>query len=207
MLPKLLVVSSIIFIIASVIVLLPKQKNSGATAGPIVFFGNSITAGEGANSGQDFPTLLGRTLNAPIVNAGVSGNRTGDALQRINNDVLSKNPSIVVIELGINDLLEHEDKETTKKNMELILSKVEPAGVKIVILGVKFVLFKETYETNWASLAKKHNAIYVPDILDGVIDDQNSKYDDIHPNAQGYQKIADRLTPIIAPLTIQNGNQ
>ena len=206
MLSKLIIAAAIIFVLTSFIFIFPKQKNTASGEKPIVFFGNSITAGQGAGADEDFPSLIGKALNVPIVNAGVSGSTTRDALLRINKDVLSKNPSIVVIELGGNDLLEHVDIEVSRRNFDLILSKIKPTGAKIVILGVKFFLFSKKYEIDLRDLAKKYDATYVPDILEGVIGDQSLKFDDLHPNARGYQKIAEKLTPIIAPLTIQKPN-
>lgn len=197
---KLILAATIIFIMTSTLFFLAKPKNIERQVNLIVFFGNSITAGLGAGPGEDFPSIIGKTLNVPIVNAGVNGNTTGDALLRINKDVLSKNPSIVVVELGGNDLLNRDNIKDSTRNLDLILSKIKPTGAKIVILGTKFYLFQEQYEADWSSLAKKYDAIFVPDILEGVITDQNLKSDDLHPNAKGYQKIAEKLTPIIASL-------
>src|SRR3990167_5861788 len=205
MLPKLVLVA-IILILTSTLFFYQKHKNIAVDTNPIVFFGDSITAGKGAGAGEDFPSVIGKRLNVPIVNAGVSGSTTGDTLLRINKDVLSKNPSIVIIELGSNDLLEHVDIEVSRRNFDLILSKIKPTGAKIVILGVKFFLFSKKYEIDLRDLAKKYDATYVQDILEGVIGDQSLKFDDLHPNARGYQKIAEKLTPIIAPLTIQKPN-
>ncbi len=201
MLPKLILAASIIFIMTSTIFFPSEHKNIVEDTGPIVFFGNSITAGLGAEPGEDFPSLIGKTLNVPIINAGISGNTTHDALKRIDKDVISKKPSIVVIELGGNDLLEQVNSEVSRNNSDLILSKIKSTGAKIVILETKFFLFQEKYETDWSSLAKKYSATYVPDILEEVLADQSLKFDDIHPNAKGYQKIAEKLIPIIAPLT------
>lgn len=200
MMPKLIFIGAIIITFAAIVLFIPKHKTITNTSGPIVFFGNSITVGQGAKVGEDFPTLIGKALNVPIINAGVSGNTTYDALLRIDKDVLSHNPSMVVVELGGNDLLLNEKSEVTKKNLDLIVSKIKPSGAKIVILGIKFFLFNENYETDLQNIAKKYNTTYVPDILEGIITNQNLKYDDIHPNAKGYQKIADKLIPILAPL-------
>ncbi len=200
MLPKLIFIVSLIFVFILILFFPQKDKTKVDVTGPVVFFGNSITAGKGAGVGEDFPSLIGKNLNIPIINTGISGETTQDALKRVNNDVISKNPSVVVIEFGLNDQLLHQNTTETTRNLDLTLSKIKATGARIVILGVKITLFNQKYETDWQNLATKYNAVYVPNILEGIITDQNLKFDDIHPNAKGYQKIANRLTPIIAPL-------
>lgn len=71
--------------------------------GPIIAFGDSLTAGVGATIGEDYVSELERRLGMTIDNQGVSGNTTVDALARLEADVLSKNPSTVLVWLGGND--------------------------------------------------------------------------------------------------------
>ena len=45
-----------------------------AKEGPIIFFGNSLTAGSGAGEGEDFPSVVTKKLNLKnVINAGVGG--------------------------------------------------------------------------------------------------------------------------------------
>jgi lysophospholipase L1-like esterase len=62
----------------------------------VVCFGDSITK-------AGYPKQLEKLLNVPVVNAGVNGNTTRAALARIDKDVLTKSPSVVVIFFGTND--------------------------------------------------------------------------------------------------------
>jgi lysophospholipase L1-like esterase len=72
----------------------------------IVVFGDSTTAARGkleiyANYfGRELPA---KGIKAEIVNAGIGGNNTNNAVSRFENDVISKNPDLVVIQFGIND--------------------------------------------------------------------------------------------------------
>ena len=73
---------------------------------PIVLFGASSTALRPGT--KTYAELLQQTFqekNIPIevINAGVPGNTTALALQRFQKDVLDHNPSLVVIQIGIND--------------------------------------------------------------------------------------------------------
>ena len=74
-------------------------------SGPIIAFGDSVTAGVGASAGNDYVSQLERLAGVSIVNAGVSGDTTRDALARLNSDVLSRNPSVVLLWIGGNDVL------------------------------------------------------------------------------------------------------
>ena len=74
-------------------------------AGPIIALGDSITFGVGATPGQNYVDELEKRLGVDIINAGVSGNTTRDALERLQRDVLSQNPSTVIVLLGGNDEL------------------------------------------------------------------------------------------------------
>lgn len=63
----------------------------------IVAFGDSITAFTG------WAKMLGGELGTRVVNAGVGGNTTNDAISRIKSDVLDLEPDIVIMMFGMND--------------------------------------------------------------------------------------------------------
>jgi acyl-CoA thioesterase-1 len=68
-----------------------------------------VTAGTGItvtgidNKSKAWPAVLQNKVNIPVINAGVSGDTTAQGLARVDRDVLSKNPKIVIIVLGGND--------------------------------------------------------------------------------------------------------
>jgi len=75
----------------------------------LVLFGDSITA---RREGHDRPLLTIKLEdklrgNWEIINAGVPGNNTFDALDRIENDVLVHNPDFVTVLFGANDAALH----------------------------------------------------------------------------------------------------
>ena len=75
----------------------------------IVFLGDSITEqGAGPNG---YVTLVGNALKArygddapEIINAGISGNKITDLQSRLDRDVISRNPTMAVVYIGINDV-------------------------------------------------------------------------------------------------------
>ena len=86
------------------------KPTSGRT---IVAFGDSLVEGRGATPGRDFVSLLARRLNTRIVNAGRSGDTTAAALARLDSDVLSRDPKVVIVLLGGNDYLRRVPTEQT----------------------------------------------------------------------------------------------
>src|SRR5688572_26829809 len=63
----------------------------------VIAFGDSLTAGVGASEGHEYPTVLSQLIGVPVINRGVPGDTTENALVRLENDVLSDDPRIVII--------------------------------------------------------------------------------------------------------------
>jgi lysophospholipase L1-like esterase len=75
----------------------------------VVFFGDSITQAGVNPDGYitKMDSLIkaeGLSDNYELIGAGISGNKIYDLYLRLENDVLSKNPDVVIIYVGINDV-------------------------------------------------------------------------------------------------------
>src|SRR5438874_9057004 len=73
--------------------------------GPWIAFGDSLTAGYGAEPGHDYPTLLSRKLGVEIRNFGQYGDTSKDGLDRVEAGA-GLNPRVVLLCLGGNDALQ-----------------------------------------------------------------------------------------------------
>lgn len=132
-------------------------------------------------------------MNKSIVNLGVSGDTTAQGLARI-DDVLSIDPGTVIVLLGGNDYLRKIPQQETFANLKTIVTKLQSHGIMVVLLGVRGGLLVDKFDRDFKKLAKETEAIFVPNVLDGLIGD--TKYmssDAIHPNNKGYEKIAERV--------------
>src|SRR5215467_434310 len=83
----------------------------------LIAFGDSLTAGYGAGAGEDWPSRVSALIGQPVINAGASGDTTESALARIDADVLSRSPRIVIVGLGGNDFLRQIPITTTEANL------------------------------------------------------------------------------------------
>lgn len=126
----------------------------------IVFLGDSITAAGARKSG--YITMASEAiakaypeLNVELIGAGIGGHKVPDCQKRLSKDVLQKNPSIVFIYLGINDVwhwthpavVARGKKGTTPEDFEnglkKMISKINKAGARVIlctptVIGEKF---------------------------------------------------------------------
>jgi acyl-CoA thioesterase I len=176
----------------------------------IVAFGDSLTAGYGTDAGNSYPDFLEKNLNARgfhyhVVNAGVSGNTTKDGLDRL-DDVLALKPVVVIVAFGGNDGLRGLPFDSTRKNLDQIVSTLKHAGTKVVLGGITLPpnygadyirQFNETY----ALLARQYHVPLLPFLLQNVYGATGSmQADGIHATAQGNEQVARNLLPLVTPL-------
>lgn len=154
--------------------------------------GDSLTAGEGAEPGEDYPSQLGRRLGRDILNLGVPGDTTADALRRL-DDVLAADPRVVLVCLGGNDSLQRVPLETTLANLRTIVTTLQQHGAFVVLIGVRSATVRDQYHRPFRQLARELGALYIPNILHDVLGNRARMADPIHPNAAGYAHIAARL--------------
>lgn len=173
-------------------------------------FGDSLTAGLGVAAEEAYPAQLQRRLDRAgyryqVVNAGVSGDTTAGGLRRV-DWVLKSRPALVIVELGANDGLRGLSLDATRANLDEILGRLRAAGVTVVLAGMKLPPnygrdYIGAFEAIYPELARRHGVALMPFFLEGVAAQPTlNQPDGIHPTAQGYKLIVDRLWPILEPL-------
>lgn len=172
-------------------------RSSGET---IVCFGDSLTEGVGAGTGEDYPSVLSKEIGIPVVNAGQRGDTTDQALARLSDAVLSKNPRLVIVFLGGNDFLRQRPRAESRRNLVEIVRRVQAQGAMVVIAGMKLGLFTDDFAAIYEDTAKELGALYIPQVMKGILSDSKLKSDPIHPNGAGYRLIAERIAVKIIPL-------
>ena len=175
----------------------------------IVAFGDSLTAGLGVPADQAYPAVLAAKLKAEgypyrVVNAGVSGDTTAGGLRRL-DWALRLAPEIVIVELGTNDALRGQDLATVRSNLDQIVGRFQAAGSRVLIAGMRLppnygLRYTTEFQRMYEDVAKQRRAPLMPFFLDGVGGNQRlNQADGIHPTAEGYRIIVDRLWPYLKP--------
>ena len=165
----------------------------------IVCFGASLTAGEGAEPGDDYPSQLRKMVNLPVINAGVQGDSSVDELKRLQEDVLEKNPEIVIITQRTNDLKHYIPKQDSLNNLEMIIDRIQHYGARVFLVTFETQEFKESYFKDIRNLAMKKHVIVIADVLNGIDSNPQYMHDSIHPNNAGYGVVAKRVYQAIEP--------
>ena len=177
-----------------------RVKNLDSRGTNVIAFGDSLTAGYGAGAGEDWPSRVSASTNIRVINAGVSGDTTESALERIDEDVLARDPRIVIVGLGGNDYLRGFPIASTEANLRSIVRRIQERGAMVVLLGFRFPSLDANYEDMYERVAKEEGCLLVARTMKGILTDPKLKADQIHPNARGYALMAERIGPPLKKL-------
>lgn len=172
----------------------------------LVFLGDSITQGWGDDLRGSFPGVK-------VANRGISGDTTRGMLIRLKEDVLSLNPSGVVMLMGTNDLEEGAAPKTIADNAKLIIKALKNHNDKMPIILCQVFPSSKSKKRSSEDI-KQINALYAAAVYGDpqvtVVDtwtlfansEGDAKVEEfpdlLHPNALGYEKWARALHPILA---------
>ncbi len=176
----------------------------------ILAFGDSLTAGAGVSAEQSYPALLAQRLKAEgyayrVVNAGVSGDTTAGGLRRV-DWALRLRPDIVILELGANDALRGQDLGGVRANVEQLVARFQEGGARVLVAGMQLPpnygpRYGGEFQRLFEEVARRRGAALMPSFLEGVGGDPRlNQFDGLHPTAEGYRVIVDRLWPHLKPL-------
>lgn len=174
-------------------------KNINSAGKNIICFGDSITFGYGVNPGEDYPSALAKILHQPVINAGIDGDTTIEALRRLEGDVLEREPYLVIVEFCGNDFLRKIPQETTINNVGEIIEQIQAKGAMAAIVDISAGMFLAEYRSAFSRMAQGKGAIFIPAVLNGIITNPNMKSDFLHPNSLGYKLIAQRVYQSLKP--------
>ena len=169
-------------------------KNPAGPSGSlqVVAFGDSLTYGIGTTGGNDFVSVLSGRLGISIVNAGLPGDTTGSALNRLDGSVIARKPKIVIVLLGGNDLLQGVPVQQRVTNITTIVQRIRAAGAAVLLVGLGDPPL-DPFDGALPALGTSTSSTYVPAILEGIYGVPSLMFDSIHPNNAGHAIMADRL--------------
>ncbi len=173
-------------------------RNTAPTGKTIVCFGDSLTYGTGAAKGRDYPSQLSTLIGRQVINLGVPGDTTAGALARIDT-VLEKEPRMVLLTLGGNDLKNRVPKQTAFNNLERIIQMIQDRGALVVIGGIDIPFYGRGFGGAYEELAVKTGSVLIPNVYTDIMGRSSLMSDPIHPNSDGYTILAEHFYRAIKP--------
>jgi acyl-CoA thioesterase-1 len=176
----------------------------------VVCFGDSLTAGYGADDGESYPDFLQKDLDDAgyhyrVVNEGVSGNTTKDGVDRL-SEVKALHPAVVVLEFGGNDGLRGIKVQTMRTNLATMIAGLQQAGAKVVLAGITLPPdygpdYVTAFTNTYPQLARKYDVPVLPFLLKNVYGIQGlMQGDNIHATDRGNAIVAKNILPLVEPL-------
>ena len=196
-----------------------KTSNADTNHADVVCLGDSITR-------RGYPESLEKILGVSVSNAGVNGNTTRQALARLQRDVLSRKPKVVVLFFGANDSRLDAPKTQVSvgeytTNLTKIVEQCQAIGAKVV-LGTMPPIVPEPYfgrhpKENYDAVGgfEKHIDTYYQAALKVARDTKATSLDlhvllqktpqwvsedGVHPTAEGNEIIAKLVADKVKPL-------
>lgn len=178
----------------------------------LVFVGTSLTAGLGLEPEEAYPSLIARKIDSAglpfaVTNAGISG-ETSSALVRRLDWLLEGQFDVIVIETGANDGLRGIPVREARANIDSVLARVRAASPTAQVVLVQMesppnlgAVYTTAFRSMYAELARKHGAVLMPFLLDGVAGVPSlNQPDGIHPNVAGERVVAANVWRTLEPL-------
>ena len=175
----------------------------GAT---VLAFGDSVTFGTGAATGEDWPTVLAGQTGWRIENAGVPGDTAEAGKERIQALLDELRPALVIIEIGGNDFLRRRLPKAVKEDVRRMIQAAKKAGAQVVLVAVpEFSLLgavtrKPSDSPIYRELGDEEKIPVVSDVFSDILGRPELCVDQIHPNAQGYSQMASGILAYLRKL-------
>ena len=163
----------------------------------ILALGDSLTAGYAADAEAAYPAVLAGFTGWQVINGGVSGNTSAQALARL-PALMRRQPQLVLVSIGGNDFLRKVPEADTRSNIRQIVQQIKAAGMPAVLVAVPYfttgALFGRLSEhPMYEELAAELNVPLFKGAWAEVLGDKKLKSDQIHANAQGYRVFAENM--------------
>ena len=181
-----------------------------AIAPIVVALGDSLTSGPGLEPDETYPAILQQRITANgfphrVVNAGVSGDTSADALRRFDAAVVP-DTRVLIVALGANDGLRGVPVGTLRRNLSTIIEQAKARGIRVLLCGMETpptrgFEYSIQFHQVFPDLAAQYGVPLMPFLLIGValIPDLNLE-DGFHPNAAGHRRMAENMWPYLEPL-------
>jgi len=180
-----------------------------ATQQPSLLSGIVLAGDSWLSNNGNLSTRLGNFTKENVTNVAVGGTTSSQTLAQLNSFINNGGGfapgTTLVLNTGGNDFLSGVSRDTTRQNIDSILSTLSSKGVKVVLSGAPNVTNvnditssssdkKLQIDPLYDELAKKYNNVTLVNSMPELLSDSGLRTsDNIHINAEGQQRFANDI--------------
>jgi lysophospholipase L1-like esterase len=159
----------------------------------ILAFGDSLTFGYGASTEQSYPAVLSQLSGLNVINEGISGELSTEGLNRLEALLDLHKPSLLLLCHGANDMLKKRNLDTMAKNLEAMITLAQQRDIEVLLIAVpNATIFLKPLE-QYQQVAEKMKVPLENHLIADILSQPSLHSDIIHPNALGYQTMAEKI--------------
>ena len=175
-----------------------QPKLSRLAPGAVVLaFGDSLTAGVGANPSESYPARLEAIIGRKVVSSGVPGETSAEGLVRLPAALDEAKPQLVILCEGGNDFLQKLDEARAADNLRAMVRLAQGRGAQVMLIAVPKPGLLPSPAKFYAAVAKEFGLPHEENALRKILTDNELKSDLVHPNAAGYAKLAEAIAALL----------
>jgi len=164
----------------------------------ILAFGDSLTYGFGTAYEFSYPKIMEKKTSLSIINAGVNGEFSSEGVVRLWALLEKHKPDLVILCHGCNDFINNYSKKNLKDNLLSMVRMIKTSKSEVLLVGVpNFLSSNFSIDAIYKEIAIEENLLLEDEILTAVEKDDSLKSDFVHPNAKGYEMMADAFIKIL----------
>ena len=161
----------------------------------VLALGDSLTFGTGASAETSYPTVLAGLTGWNVVNAGVPGDTSAQALARLPALLAEHQPKLVIVSIGGNDFLRKLPESDTRTHVHAICKQSLDAGAQVLLVAVPratvaAALGQMTDHALYAEVSKDLKIPLQREAWGEVLAQPDLRADAVHANARGYAQFA-----------------
>lgn len=180
----------------------------------VLIFGDSLSAGFGLASGQSWPALLAKRLEAEqlpwtVANASISGETTAGGRSRLPAALDRFKPSVAVIALGANDGLRGLPVTQMRDNLVGMVRAAKASGARVLLAGIQLppnygADYTARFAATYRKVAAEEKVALLPFLLEPIAGDPLAfQPDGLHPTAAAQRKLLDHVWKALRPLLVK----
>ena len=161
----------------------------------VLALGDSLTFGTGASTETSYPAVLAGLTGWNVVNAGVPGDTSAQALARLPALLAEHQPKLVIVSIGGNDFLRKLPESDTRTHVHAICKQALAAGAQVLLVAVPratvaAALGQMTDHALYAEVAEDLKIPLQREAWGEVLAQPDLRANTVHANARGYAQFA-----------------